>query len=324
MPIHASAVGEPLAEREIEVSARQLLAFAAGVGEVGDLFLDDARPDGCLGVPAFCVSLEWPVVRATASGNPFGATAEEVLRGVHASQDSTFHRPIRAGDRLRVTGQIASIRPTRAGALVLNKIVTADALTGEPVVTSWYGSIFRGIDVLGEAEPVEVPPPFPVFESREGSGDRLGGDSASRPSGTPPQTADNGGFAASGASALSAAVRVSVPIAREAPHVYSECADIWNPIHTERRVALAAGLPDIILHGTASWALAAREIVRHRCDGDPLRLRRLYGRFAAMVIPGSCIEVQIGGLREGADAIQFEVHNAAGELAVAQGGAVFR
>jgi acyl dehydratase len=117
---------------------------------------------------------------------------------------------------------------------------------------------------------------------------------------------------------------VSIPIAREAPHVYTECADIWNPIHTERQVALAAGLPDIILHGTATWALAAREIVRHRCNGDPLRLRRLHGRFAAMVIPGSDIEVEIGEAvahagGEGCDAIRFGVRNAAGELAVAEG-----
>jgi len=291
MPIRASAAGKKLAEREVEISARQLLAFAAAVGESAELHLDDARPGGCVGVPAFCVSLEWPVVRASASDNPFGASAEEILRGVHASQDSTFHRPIRAGDRLRVSGQIASVRATRAGALVLNKIVTADASSGEPVVTSWYGSIFRGVEVTGEAEPHAAPPPLPAFNAGEGT---TAGDGA-------------------------AATRVSVPIAREAPHIYSECAAIWNPIHTERQVALAAGLPDIILHGTATWALAAREIVRHRCDGDPSRLRRLSGRFAAMVFPGSAIEVEIGAARERVGAIRFAVRNAAGELAVAQG-----
>ncbi len=291
MPIRASAVGEKLAEREVEISARQLLAFAAAVGESAELHLDDARPGGCVGVPAFCVSLEWPVVRASASDNPFGASAEEILRGVHASQDSTFHRPIRAGDRLRVSGQIASVRATRAGALVLNKIVTADASSGEPVVTSWYTSIFRGVEVTGEAEPHDAPPPLPALASGDGA----------------------------------AATRVSVPIAREAPHVYSECAAIWNPIHTERQVALAAGLPDIILHGTATWALAAREIVRHRCDGDPLRLHRLHGRFAAMVIPGTAVEIEIGAAidadaaSEWASAIPFGVRNAAGELAVTQG-----
>ncbi len=292
MPIRASAVGEKLTEREVEISARQLLAYAAGVGESTDLHLDDARPGGCLGVPAFCVSLEWPVVRASAGGSPYGASAGEILRGVHASQDSTFHRPIRPGDRLRIRGQIASIRTTRAGALVMSKLVTEDASTDEPVVTSWYGSIFRGVEVEGEAAPLELPPALPSE--------------------------------AVGASAGEPAV-VSIPIAREAPHIYSECADIWNPIHTERQVARAAGLPDIILHGTATWALAAREIVRHRCDGDALRLRRLCGRFAGMVIPGSTIEVEIGAAFDDettpdwTSAVRFGVRNAAGELALAGG-----
>ena len=46
-------------------------------------------------------------------------------------------------------------------------------------------------------------------------------------------------------------------------HVYTECARIWNPIHTDRAVARAAGLPDIILHGTATLALAvSRSLAR--------------------------------------------------------------
>ena len=304
MPIRASAVGQELAEREVEITARQLLSYAAGVGETSDIHFDDARPGGCLAVPAFCVSLEWPVVRASASDNPFGASAAEILRGVHASQDSTFHRSIRAGDRLRVAGRIASIRATRAGALVVTRLATTDASTGEPVITSWYGSIFRGVEVSeteGVVTRAEAPAALPSFQTGE--------------------TGELGGLHAS--AAKSTHTRVSIPIAREAPHLYTECADIWNPIHTERQVALSAGLPDIILHGTATWALAAREIVRHRCDGDPLRLQRLYGRFAAMVIPGTTIEVEIGvpapGAGDGTAAIPFEVRNAAGELALAQG-----
>ncbi len=305
MPIQASAVGHKLAESEVEISARQLLAFAAGVGEDADVHFDDARPGGCLAVPAFCVSLEWPVVRASAAGNPFGATAREILRGVHASQDSTFHRPIRAGDRLRIEGQVVSIRETRAGALVLNKIVTKDASSDEPVVTSWYASIFRGVAVEGDIEPLEAPPGLPL-----------------QPIDAPSGPLEEGPGAARGAGHDAHDTRVSIPIAREAAHVYTECADIWNPIHTERRVALAAGLPDIILHGTATWALAAREIVRHRCKGDPLGLLRLYARFAAMVIPGSEIEIEIGESvpdAGGGEAIRFGVRNAAGELALAEG-----
>src|SRR4029077_6419959 len=54
-----------------------------------------------------------------------------------------------------------------------------------------------------------------------------------------------------------------VAISPTLAHVYTECARIWNPIHTDRAVARAAGLPDIILHGTATLALAVSRALRH-------------------------------------------------------------
>jgi acyl dehydratase len=113
---------------------------------------------------------------------------------------------------------------------------------------------------------------------------------------------------------------VTIAIPREMPHVYTECASIWNPIHTERAVALAAGLPDIILHGTATWALAGREILRAYADADPRRLRRLHGRFRGMVIPGTEITVEHAARRDGG--VHFLVRNDRGEPAIDQGYAV--
>jgi acyl dehydratase len=123
--------------------------------------------------------------------------------------------------------------------------------------------------------------------------------------------------AANGAPAVDAVV---LAIPREMPHVYTECASIWNPIHTERAVALAAGLPDIILHGTATWALAGREVLRLYADSDPRRLRRLHGRFRGMVFPGT--EIRIEHQRDASGAIHFVVRNHRGEPAIDQGLAV--
>ena len=90
-----------------------------------------------------------------------------------------------------------------------------------------------------------------------------------------------------------------MPIAAGAAHVYSECARIWNPIHTDRAVALAAGLPDIILHGTATMVLAVSQIVRLVLGGDAARVRRLGGRFSAMVLMPSVLELIIHGVQDG-------------------------
>ena len=115
-------------------------------------------------------------------------------------------------------------------------------------------------------------------------------------------------------------------MAREMPHVYTECADIWNPIHTERAVALAAGLPDIILHGTATLALAARELLNREAGGNPTRLARIACRFGAMVIPGSIIRVTASGETpvEDGRAVFFSVMNAEGGPAIRDGVAIIR
>jgi acyl dehydratase len=260
-----------------------MLAYAAGIGEVADAVFDDARPGGIVAPPPLCVSLEWPVVIGARSREGLGMTPDERIRAVHASQDSTFHRPIRPGDRVRTDGTIVAIRSTRAGAYSLTRLETVDAATGEPVVTSWSSSIFRSVAVEGGDRVLEEAPPLP------------------EPAAGPEDEAE----------------RIDIRIPRQMPHVYTECADIWNPIHTERAVALAAGLPDIILHGTATWALAGREIVQRRCPGDPTRLRRLHGRFAAMVIPGSTVTVELGPANDGV--VRFAVRNEQGDAAVSGG-----
>jgi acyl dehydratase len=86
-------------------------------------------------------------------------------------------------------------------------------------------------------------------------------------------------------------VLTTIPIARNLPHIYSECSGIWNPIHTDIHAARRAGLDDIILHGTCSWALAGNQIVERYCDGDPTRLRRLAARFQGRVIPGTSVNL---------------------------------
>ncbi|NKB16349.1 MAG: hypothetical protein HC774_04920 [Sphingomonadales bacterium] len=181
------------------------------------------------------------------------------MRGVHAEQDSTFHRPIRPGDCLRTTATVLQIRQSKPGAFVVTRFDTVDHATDAPVVTSYMSTIYRGVAVEGaDAHSADVPP-------------------LSLPPDTTPLPE-----------------QVAMAISREAPHVYTECAQIWNPIHTERRVALEAGLPDIILHGTATWAMAVSQLMTRCAGGDPTRLQRCAGRFAAMVIPGTTVTLRYG------------------------------
>ena len=173
------------------------------------------------------------------------ATPDEIaVRSVHATHDLTVHRPPRAGDALRTTARVTGLAHRRAGTLLTVRLETIDA-DGRPVTTSDYGSVYR--DVGFEGEDVGPGP-------ERGAGSGLPAGAFELPSEVPAGLA----------------------------HVYTECARIWNPIHTDVAVARDAGLPDIILHGTATLALAVSGILRHT-GTDPGDVRRVTGRFTGMV-----------------------------------------
>jgi hypothetical protein len=62
------------------------------LGERAPCDLDDTAVNGIVGHPAFCVTLEWPVTLMLREETILGISRQEMLRGVHAAQDSTFHR----------------------------------------------------------------------------------------------------------------------------------------------------------------------------------------------------------------------------------------
>lgn len=181
-----------------------------------------------------------------------------VTLGVHATHDLTIHRAPRAGDRLVTTARVASITRHRAGALVVLALQTVDA-AGAPVTTTRYGSLYRGVPVDGDAPPAGGAP------------------------------RDDGGT-------VRWEARVDVPVT--AAHVYTEGARIWNPIHTDLAVARAAGLPGLILHGTATLALAVSLVVAREAAADPRRVRGVAVRFSGMVTLPSAFTVR-GRARRG-------------------------
>ncbi|MBI2203367.1 MAG: hypothetical protein HYU41_05890 [Candidatus Rokubacteria bacterium] len=102
-----------------------------------------------------------------------------------------------------------------------------------------------------------------------------------------------------------------------AAHVYTECARIWNPIHTDVQVATTAGLATIILHGTATLALAISRAVTRDLRGDPARVREISARFTGMVPMPATLSVR-GGRRDDAH-VHFDAVDAAGAPVVSDG-----
>ncbi|HUS82342.1 MAG TPA: MaoC/PaaZ C-terminal domain-containing protein [Dehalococcoidia bacterium] len=285
--VPSASTGFRTVARTYEISVRMAQAYAAGVGDWNPLYFNDDSPEGVLAPPCLVYSLQWNA--RDMPGAPVG-TAPPTLY-VHAGTDLRFQRPFHAGDVITVQGRRIEVTQRPPGVYVVTRFEMRDA-TGALVATVDDGAIARGAHTDGPDVSLEETPPLPHPTGRETDG-----------------------------------WSVTFPIAREAPHVYTECADIWNPIHTERRVALAAGLPDIILQGSATMALAARELVNRVASGDPTRLARLAGQFRAMVIPGEEIRVACSGVSAGEQGERvafFEVLNSKAEPAVKGGTAVFR
>jgi acyl dehydratase len=83
-----------------------------------------------------------------------------------------------------------------------------------------------------------------------------------------------------------------MPTRPEAALIYRLSADP-NPLHAEPEVAREAGFARPILHGLATYGVAAHAIVKTVCDYHPDRLQALNVRFSSPVFPGETIKMEM-------------------------------
>ncbi|MEM7218734.1 MAG: MaoC/PaaZ C-terminal domain-containing protein [Pseudomonadota bacterium] len=275
-------VGVLSTARTTLIDTRMAMAYAAAVNDTNPSFYDDLRPGGVAVHPGICFTLQWAArYRPDVPLNPRAAAY-----GVHASTDLRLHRPFRTGEAVTTQGRVVARRQIRPGVFSLDRyrMVGSD---GELIAELDYNGITRGATLRGadrviEAEPV-APDPGPL---------------ASEPLWS-----------------------VSVPVPLHLGQQYTECARIYNPIHTEPSVARAAGLPGVILHGSATKAMALSVVVNRVFDGDAAAVTRLCGQLRAMVLLDTQITVDCMADRfvDGERRIGFRVRNASGEPAIVDG-----
>jgi acyl dehydratase len=197
---------------------------------------------------------------------------------VHTLHALVVHRPPRAGDSLRTTARLTTVQRRRAGTLVVSRYTTVDR-TGVPVSTTDYGSLYRGVDLRGGDA-------GPAWDAAKGDGGGV-------------RWTDD------------------VKVAAQAAHVYTEAARIHNPIHTDIAVARSAGLPGLILHGTATLALAVSRVVARDLGGDPNAVRGVAGRFSGMVtMPGT---LTVRGRDARGEQIRFDTLDGGGHPVLSDG-----
>lgn len=251
MPLSSELIGMSGASLESDVDARWTMAYAASLGDTNDVYMDTAAGE-VVAHPVFPICLEWPVNTTDEDGpEHLKLTDEEKAASVHYAHDLHIHRLIRAGERVRTDLKFIGLSRGKSGAVSVTRLETREATTGELLATSYQKGMHLGVALNGESGQSESIPDLP-------------------------SQAD-----------LSQAETTPISISAGFSHVYSECAQLWNPIHTDRQVALAVGLPDIIVHGSGMLALAVTEIINRYAGGTPSRVCRLGCRFSGMVIAPS-------------------------------------
>ena len=291
LQISSDIVGTRSLPLEIEVTRRMIMNYAAGIGDSNPWHFADDRPEGIVAPPMMTWALTWQF--STNRGRYWGETGippEVGPRGVHYTEEFEWTRPLRPGDKLTIEGEIVQLMAHRAGTYMKTRYIGVDA-SGERVFTEHVGGMLRDVGCVGEIED---------YVSR---GPGVDVDALREP-----------------------LRRVRIPIHHLAAHVYDGCADIHNPIHTSKAFALGVGLPDIILHGTATLAYAIRDITDTEGGGNPCRVRRLYCSFTGMVFMDTEVELQIlasrdtDGLRE----VFFQVISEDGKKAIRDGRIAFK
>ncbi|MCB1683863.1 MAG: MaoC/PaaZ C-terminal domain-containing protein [Pseudomonadales bacterium] len=264
------------------LDSRTTMAYAAAINDANPAYFDDLREGGLAVHPCISFSLQW--------ASRFRPDQKLNLRaapfGVHASTDLRIHRPFKAGEAITTQGRMIQKRQLRPGVYNVERY-RMTASDGELVAELDYNGITRGAtlegaDVVVAEEPVQV------------------------------------AFSAVSDEPL---WHTDVPIALHAAQQYTECAQIYNPIHTEPSVARAAGLPDIILHGSATKAMSLTAIIDHYFEGDATRITRLCGQLRGMVLMNSVIRVEALAeeIVDSRKRILFRTLNAQGQPAISNG-----
>ncbi len=291
MEIESHYVGNPLKPYRTRIDWRRTMNYAAAVSDGNTAYFDDEQEGGIVAPPMFSTAVTWPILEnigeyITSASFP----RELLLTQVHHTEHLCFHRPLIPEEEISINGRIAAILPHRAGTRVVIRLEARNS-HDQPIFTENIGAMLRGVRCRdggrGESDlPIWPEPSSPVDPLWE----------------------------------------AGIFIEPERAHLYDGCTNIVFPIHTSRRFARQVGLPGLILQGTATLALAAREIVNREACTDPVRLANLACRFSDMVRPGTTIRVRLTGrsIGEGGDHLFFDVVNGDGQPVIRSGWAFVR
>lgn len=238
------------------------MLYALGVGVGADpcdehalRFVNDTVAGTPLALPTLSTVVGFP---GTWMRDP--GTGIDVLKIVHGEEHIELHAPMPAAATVRARHRVTRVvdKGEGRGATVTYEKDLIDLASGQHFATVTHTTFCRGDG---------------GFSARDGLTDQ--------PPPAPPQVPKG-----------PCDVSVDIKTLPQQALLYRLLAD-RNPLHSEPGVARAAGFDRPILHGLCTYGIAGYALVAACCDFDPARLKSLFTRFSAPVIPGETVRVEI-------------------------------
>jgi acyl dehydratase len=291
-----------------QIDERSLMAFAAGAGDARPELIDTARPGGIVAHPMFPTALEWlSLLDVAAELRERGIGRHHVMLAEPLDYDLRWHGMIRPGDVLSFGIQVTAVEPGPGG-VILTIVASSTDAAGQVVTRS------RSRVLLPEVETERSADPAP--SRRRAPPGRENGRRRSRP-GPGPEVID---LRSEWSNAEAVIRRGHRRIGAPAAHVFSECSGIWNPVCTDKAVALR--------HGRAFLALPPAGVLAMTVGGalllgsaDPAWVRRVQVEFGALVPVPSVLEIEaeVPNRPSGSAPLRFRAHLQDGTPVITRG-----
>ncbi len=202
---------------------------------------------------------------AWGAGPGIGKMGINFLLVVHGEQKVEFHKPLPTEASILATSRvIGAYDKGDKGAVIYNETVLADAKSGEKIATLTGSTFARGDGNFGGPS-----------------------EGAPEPHEVPTRAPDRS---------------VDITTRPDQALIYRLSGD-RNPLHSDPKIAAAAGFPRPILHGLCTYGITCRAVLQEYCDFDPTKIKSHQVRFSSPVFPGETITVD---LWKDDDVISFE------------------
>jgi acyl dehydratase len=240
-------------------SARETIQYALGVGfgfdPMDERQLRFVYEKDLVACPTLAVVLAYPGFWLAQPD-----TGVDWVRILHGEERVTLHAPLPATGNVTSTHRVTNIidKGAERGAIVIAEKSLRDTATGKLIATVEHVAFCRGNGGYARSS----------AESDAGIAPL---------SATPDRAPD---------------VVCDLPTLKQQALLYRLCAD-QNPLHVEPKVAREVGFDAPILHGLATFGVAAHAVLRTCCDYDPTRIRSFSTRFSAPVYPGETIRTEL-------------------------------